>query len=208
MSGNMNVHIYIYLKISDMARVVEFLAFGRQRPVYPTQSIPGLLMVCRQNELGHQQLWFSPDSSLEYSFASIRRVNCAKRRKCIACVLALQWRHNGCDSVSNHQPRDCLLKRLFRRRSKKTSKLRVTGLCAGNSPGTGEFPTQMASNAEKCFLFMTSSWRNFFAHIQRFVINISCSVPMNTYWGKHIGLYVNAFFRTNRIKSLAMTVSY
>ena len=32
--------------------------------------------------------------------------------------------------------------------SKKTSKLRVTGLCAGNSPGTGEFPAQMASNAE------------------------------------------------------------
>ena len=48
---------------------------------------------------------------------------------------SLQWRHNGRDSVSNHKPRDCLLNRLFRRRSKKTSKLRVTGLCAGNSPG-------------------------------------------------------------------------
>ena len=31
---------------------------------------------------------------------------------------------------------------------KKTSKLCVTGLCAGNSPEAGEFPTQMASNAE------------------------------------------------------------
>ena len=31
---------------------------------------------------------------------------------------------------------------------KKTSKLRVAGLCAENSPGTGEFPAQMASNAE------------------------------------------------------------
>ena len=30
----------------------------------------------------------------------------------------------------------------------KTSKLRVTGLCVGNSLGTGEFPAQMASNAE------------------------------------------------------------
>ena len=30
----------------------------------------------------------------------------------------------------------------------KTSKLRVTGLCGGNSPVTGEFPAQMASNAE------------------------------------------------------------
>ena len=60
----------------------------------------------------------------------------------------LHWRHNGRDSVSNHQPHDCLLNRLFRRRSKKTSKLRVTGLCVGNSPGTGEFPAHMASNAE------------------------------------------------------------
>ena len=42
-----------------------------------------------------------------------------------------------------------LLNCLFGRRSKKTSKLRVTGLCVGNSPGTGEFPAQMASNAEK-----------------------------------------------------------
>ena len=46
--------------------------------------------------------------------------------------LPLQWRHNGCDSVSNHQPHDCLLNRLFRRSSKKTSKPRVTGLCAGH----------------------------------------------------------------------------
>ena len=60
----------------------------------------------------------------------------------------LQWRHNGRDSVSNHQPHDCLLNRLFRRRSKKTSKLCVTGLCAGNSPGTGEFSAQMASYEE------------------------------------------------------------
>ena len=35
--------------------------------------------------------------------------------------LSLQWRHNGRDGVSNHQPRHCLLNRLFRLRSKKTS---------------------------------------------------------------------------------------
>ena len=39
---------------------------------------------------------------------------------------------------------------------KKTSKLRVTGLCAGNSPGTGEFPAQMASNAENVSIW----WRH------------------------------------------------
>ena len=60
----------------------------------------------------------------------------------------LQWRHKGRNGISNHQPHDCLLNRLFRRGSKKTSKLRVTGLCAGNSPVTGEFIAQMASNAE------------------------------------------------------------
>ena len=54
----------------------------------------------------------------------------------------LQWHHNGCNGISNHQPQDCLLNLLFifRCRSKKTSKLWVTGLCAGNSPVTGEFP--------------------------------------------------------------------
>ena len=46
--------------------------------------------------------------------------------------------------------------RLFRYRSKKTSKLRVTGLCAGNSPGTGEFPAQMASYAENVSIW----WRH------------------------------------------------
>ena len=63
-------------------------------------------------------------------------------------MCSLRWRHNGRDGVSNHQLHYCLLKRLFWRRSKETSKLRVTGLCAGNSPGTGGFPAQRASNAE------------------------------------------------------------
>ena len=47
----------------------------------------------------------------------------------------------------------CLLNRLIRRVSKKTSKLRVTGLCVWNSPVTGEFPAQRASDAEN-----TSIW--------------------------------------------------
>ena len=33
-------------------------------------------------------------------------------------LMTLQWRHNGCDCVSNHQPHNCLLNRLFGRRSK------------------------------------------------------------------------------------------
>ena len=58
-------------------------------------------------------------------------------------------------SLSNHQPHDCLLNRLFGRRSMKTSMFRVTGLCAGNSPGTGEFPAQMASDTENVSIW----WR-------------------------------------------------
>ena len=46
----------------------------------------------------------------------------------LAETTALQWRHNGADGVTNHWRLDCLLGRLFRRRSKKTSKLRVTVL--------------------------------------------------------------------------------
>ena len=68
----------------------------------------------------------------------------------------LQCRQNGRDSVSNHQPNHCLLNGLFGHRSKKISKLRVTGLCAGNSPVTGEFPPQMASNAENVSIW----WRH------------------------------------------------
>ena len=68
----------------------------------------------------------------------------------------LQCRHNERNGVSNHTRLDCLLDRLFRRRSKKTSKLRVTGLCAGNSPVTGEFPAQNTSNAENVSIW----WRH------------------------------------------------
>ena len=84
-------------------------------------------------------------------------MTCSSNRATAILILILfGWRHNGHDNVSNHQPHDCLLNRLFRRRSKKTSKLRVTGLCAGNSPGTGEFPAQMASNAENVSIW----WRH------------------------------------------------
>ena len=61
----------------------------------------------------------------------------------------LQLRHNERDGVSNHRRLNGLLKRLFRRRSTKTSKLRVIGLWEWNSPVTGNFPSQRASNAEK-----------------------------------------------------------
>ena len=66
-------------------------------------------------------------------------------------MTSLHWRHNDHDSVSNHQPHDCFLNRSFRRRSKKTPKLCVTGLC-----GPGEFPAQRTSNAENVSIW----WRH------------------------------------------------
>ena len=66
----------------------------------------------------------------------------------------LHWRHNDHGGVSNHQPHGCLLNRLFRRRSKKTSKLRITGLCADNSPG-------IAIPGKTVFLIETPPWWSF-----------------------------------------------
>ena len=45
----------------------------------------------------------------------------------------------------------------FRCRSKKTSKLRVTGICEWNSPVTCEFPAQSVSNTEN----VSIRWRHY-----------------------------------------------
>ena len=74
----------------------------------------------------------------------------------------LQWRHNGCDGVSSHRCLDRVINRLFRRRAKKTSKLRVTGLSEEDSPVTSEFPAKRASNAEN----IPSLWRH---HVKKTV---------------------------------------
>ena len=95
------------------------------------------------------------DDSSVISTTGYRWILATKNQLCGNCV-PLQWRHNGCDGVSNHQPHECLLERLLRRRSKKASKLLVTGLCEGNSPVAGEFPAQMASNAENVSIW----WRH------------------------------------------------
>ena len=68
--------------------------------------------------------------------------------------LSLQWRHNGHDGISNHQPHHCLLNHSLRCRPKKTSKLCLTGLCAGNSSVTSEFHAELASNAENVSIWL------------------------------------------------------
>ena len=70
---------------------------------------------------------------------------------------SLKWHYNERDGVSNHWHLHCLLNCWFRCRSKKTSKLHVTGHCAGDSPVTGEFPAQKASNMENISIW----WRHY-----------------------------------------------
>ena len=82
----------------------------------------------------------SPVATPYYNQAIFSNLMRWKTSQVISEIVPLRWRHNDHDSVSNHQPHGCLLNRLFRRRSKKTSKLRVTGLCVGNSPGPVNSP--------------------------------------------------------------------
>ena len=111
-------------------------------------------------------------------------------------IIALQWHPNDNDSVSNHQPHDCLLNRLFRRRSKKTSKFRVT---------VGEFPAQKASNAEnvsiwwhhhdKKILILVKSFINSASNLCRYLIvpygPLICWLPVTTKttipWQSNVG---------------------
>ena len=67
--------------------------------------------------------------------------------------------------------------RLFGSRSKKTSKLRVTGLCVGNPPGTGEFPAQMASNAANVSIW----WRHHELSFLYALIWFHCQLVVDNY---------------------------
>ena len=93
-------------------------------------------------------------------------------------IVPLQWRHNGRDGVSNHQPHDCFFNRSFRRRLKETSKLRVTGFCVEHSPGTVEFPAQMASSAENVSIL----WR----HHVRWGLSEAAKPFVSIKWGYYI----------------------
>ena len=93
-------------------------------------------------------------------FRRFKRRSCISKQPMIPCPPALhrplsaihhllyQWFECSNSKETGWIVLHCLLNCLFRRRSKKKSKLPITGLCEGNSPVTGEFPSQRASNAE------------------------------------------------------------
>ena len=93
--------------------------------------------------------WYTKDPSTSFwTYYAIWRHRNGSTLPQAMLVCSLQWRHSERDGVSNLQLHDCLIQRLFRCRSKKTPKLRIADLCKGNSPVTGEFPAQRASNAQ------------------------------------------------------------
>ena len=103
----------------------------------------------------------------DYTLKAARRVVVAGINLSYAVLLApntvdavsLQWLHNGRDGVSSHRRLDALLNRLFRRRSKKTSNLRVTGFL-GEFAGDRQSPSQKASNAENVSIWWRHHVRN------------------------------------------------
>ena len=121
---------------------------------------------------------------LKLTFTIFQRITVITATGSTKLIISLQWHHNERRGISNNQHFDSnaenasiwwrhhvhytdvimatiasqinSLNRLFRRRSKKISKLRVTGLCVGNSPEISEIPAQMASNAENVSIW----WRH------------------------------------------------
>ena len=92
----------------------------------------------------------------------------------------LQWRHHDHGGVSNHQPHRCLLNRLFRRRSKKSSKLRVTGLCVGNHRGPVNSPHKWPET-RKMFPF-DDVIMGIFSHILSNIIKTGAGAMHLTQW--------------------------
>ena len=88
-------------------------------------------------------------------------------------LIILQWHHNGRDSVSNHQPHDCLLNRLFKENIKAP---RHWPLC-GEITGDRWIPCTNGQLRGKCFHLMKSSWNtNMRIHVYVKVLLLSNSV--------------------------------
>ena len=102
--------------------------------------------------------------------------------------VALQWRHDEHDSVSNHRRLDCLLHHMFRRRSKKTSKCRVTGFCEGNPSVTGGFDLMTSSCCSTVLKVrrQPTTWTNAYELIIALLgTNVSVIWVKHFLWKKH-----------------------
>ena len=134
--------------------------FSRDQWVEHRALRPHVMIVCWKRNIGGWLCHYL--SQLKCCLSSLlpegsREVEHQRDAQCVPQHnLAVQWRHNQCDGVSNHQPHNCLPKRLFRHRSKKALKLCVIDLCAENSLVSGKFPAHRASDAENVSIW----WRH------------------------------------------------
>ena len=87
----------------------------------------------------NQTHWGVPQLHWKFVVSHLRKWDQHSHRFC-GTVFPLHGHHNMSYGVSNHQPHDCLLNCLYRRRSKKTSKLHVTGLCVEIHRSPVNFP--------------------------------------------------------------------
>ena len=111
--------------------------------------------------------------------------------------------------TSWHGSLDYLLSRLFRRRSKKSSKLCVTDLCEGNSPVTCEFPTQRASNTENVSIWWRHHAYNFstLMILFRFQFNGQCDFLAEGTC-KHITLHTRTHTHLSQCQCLTTPSHY
>ena len=121
-----------------------------------------MVVISLSRKLWSDKIWKKIVRGNGISWLALCKVQGRARTFCTS-TCTLQLRHNYHNGVWSHQHHDCLLNRLFRHRRKKTSKLRVTGLCAVNSPMAGEFTTQRANYAENVSIW----WRH---HVNQYNI--------------------------------------
>ena len=93
-----------------------------------------------------------------------------------------------------HLRLDCLLNRLFRRRSKKTSKLRVSDFCEGNSLLTGELPAQMASNAD----YVSIWWRH---HEEMYFVRFHLHAKLLS--SVRLQIYIHVWYITHNLSCIS-----
>ena len=138
----MYIHIYVYAYIHVPYHIYRFYAF-----LVCAVSLANVQGTAKGTQSAPTQSWMAPDTLWQRILAIYTKP---------ILVSTLHWRHNERAGVSNHQPHDCLLNRLFRRRSKKSSKFRVTGPLCGEFTGTQWIPRTKASDEENVSIW----WRH------------------------------------------------
>ena len=86
----------------------------------------------------------APEVIEELREADIRTIIVSGKKR---SPFILQWRHNGCDGVSNHSVSIVCSTVFLGADQRKRQKSVSLATCEGNPPVTGGFPSQRASNA-------------------------------------------------------------